>query len=100
MSRQGQRIYERFFKPKPQPVANHCEVAPESDTGGIPGMTNEILPFDVVRAVFLKWEIECRLDPNGFTPRDELVMQSADKVADKNARCFIQYAEEMGIRHE
>lgn len=58
-----------------------------------------ILPEDVVKAVFLKWEIEARLNPTGFKRRDMLSLQSADDVAEANTKQFLKYADEMGINH-
>lgn len=64
-----------------------------------PAKPVNILPEDVVRAIFLKWEIECRTMPDRFKPREEMVLQSADEVAEKNTKCFLRYAEDMGINH-
>jgi hypothetical protein len=59
-----------------------------------------ILPEDVVRAVFLKWEIEARINPERFTSRTDLLFQSADEVAEAQTKRFLKYANEMGILHQ
>ena len=59
--------------------------------------TKDILPEDVVKAIFLQWEPEARLDPGKFTERSKLIMDSADSVAGANTKRFLQYAKEMGF---
>jgi len=59
-----------------------------------------MIPEDVLRAVFLKWEIEAREKPGHFNTRKQMEKLTPDQVADKLVDRFIGYAKEMGVNHK
>ncbi len=59
----------------------------------------DILPRDVVMAIFVKWAIECRLHPDKFKSNDDMMLMSTDATAEANTKQFMKYADEMGINH-
>lgn len=69
--------------------------SPGDDSTGF-GMS---IPKDVLRAVFLKWEIEARATPANFSTRAQTEKMPPDQVADKLVDRFIRYANEMGVNH-
>lgn len=82
------------FRPKPKAKSG----TPNLSIKGIP--SRNILPEEVVKAIFLKWEVEARLHPERFLDRDKLLMQSVDEVSGANTKLFLQYAEDMGLLHD
>lgn len=63
------------------------------------GQPVDILPRDVVKAIFLKWAVEFRLNPDGFKSDDDMKLLGAEETAEANTKCFLKYADSMGVNH-